>query len=483
MGGQAKSAAGRSDAAKRPVFVDKLARSALALFFRRIEVVGLEQVPVDRPVVFVGNHINGLIDPAMLVAYLPVKPRFLAKSTLWSHPLIRPFLELAAAIPVYRREDPGVDATKNAETFAACHAALAAGGAIALFPEGRSHNEPNLVPLKTGVSRIVLDAERAYGGLGIRIVPVGLTFEDKTRFRSRVLMQVGSPLDAAPELELYASDPKAAVRSLTDRIRRALAAVTLNFPSWDEAHLIQRAAELYQRPTAELPAELELERRFKLSQVFIDGYQSLKQRFANRMGRLADAVREYDELLTFYRLSDRQVAASYPSRQVLFFALNSLVLLVARLPLAALGTLLSIVPYHAVRWAAPRLGRDADQIATYKVFGSLLFYPAAWVGEALLVGSRWGTRMGILVLVAAPISAYFALRFHQRRDYFLRESRAYLFLRSGRRAVVDLRRRRGEILADLEELAGLYQEEMPQAPTPKAQSSNTVPSASNGSAQ
>lgn len=449
----------RSAATARPRLVDKLARLFMTVFFRQIEVAGLERVPVDQPVVFVGNHINGLIDPSMLVAFLPIKPRFLAKSTLWSQPLIRPFLELAAAIPVYRREDPGVDASKNAETFAACHAALAAGGALALFPEGRSHNEPTLVPLKTGVSRIVLDAERAYGGLGIRIVPVGLTFEDKTRFRSRVLMQVGEPLDAAPELELYGSDPQAAVRSLTDRIRHALAAVTLNFPSWDEAHLIQRAAELHQRPTAELPAELELERRFALSQVFIDGYRSLKERFAEKVEQLADAVREYDSLLTFYRLSDRQVASSYPSRGVVLFALNSLLLLAVRLPLAVLGTVLSIVPYHAVAWAARRFGHNVDETATYKLFGSLVFYPLAWLGEALLAGSFWGARMGILVLVLAPICAFFALRFHQRRDHFLRESRAYLFLKSGRRAVAELRRRRGEILAGLEELARLYQDE------------------------
>ena len=184
-------------------------------------MAGAGRIPRDRPLVLVANHVNGLIDPLLLIGPLPdlpAPPRFLAKSTLWKNPLVRPFLELAGAIPVYRRQDEGADPAKNADTFARCHELLAKGGALALFPEGTSHSDPALKPLKTGAARIVLEAERKFPGIGTRIVPVGLLFDAKQTFRSRVLVQVGEPIDPAPEIALGAQDPIAAARALTARI-------------------------------------------------------------------------------------------------------------------------------------------------------------------------------------------------------------------------------------------------------------------------
>jgi hypothetical protein len=56
----------------------------------------------------------------------------------------------------------------------------------------------------------------------VQIVPVGLSFEAKWRFRSRVRVQLGAPLDPQPESDLYAVEPRAAVRVLTRRIEVGL---------------------------------------------------------------------------------------------------------------------------------------------------------------------------------------------------------------------------------------------------------------------
>jgi glycerol-3-phosphate O-acyltransferase/dihydroxyacetone phosphate acyltransferase len=136
-------------------FMGAVARLVLEIFFREVEVVGAERIPAGRPLVLVANHVNGLIDPLLLLGPLPVMPRFLAKSTLWKIAPVRPFLDLAGAIPVYRRQDEGsnpskFDPGKNAETFTRAEELLAKGGALALFPEGTSHSDPSLKPLKTG---------------------------------------------------------------------------------------------------------------------------------------------------------------------------------------------------------------------------------------------------------------------------------------------------------------------------------------------
>src|SRR5881296_1422276 len=89
----------------------------LRIFFRRIEVAGLERVPRTGPVIFVLNHPSGLIDPAFLVCLAPRRVSFLAKAPLFRMPIVAAFARAFEAIPVHRRQDEGTDPSKNRETF------------------------------------------------------------------------------------------------------------------------------------------------------------------------------------------------------------------------------------------------------------------------------------------------------------------------------------------------------------------------------
>jgi glycerol-3-phosphate O-acyltransferase/dihydroxyacetone phosphate acyltransferase len=437
-------------------FLAVFARLLLGVFFRRVEVAGAEKIPHGRPMVFVGNHVNSLFDPALLLAYLPIAPRFLAKSTLWKHPIVRPFIELASAIPVFRRQDEGVDASKNADTFTRCHEVLRDGGTIAIFPEGRSHDEPALVPLKTGVSRIVLEAEAKYGGIGSCIVPVGLTFDDKTRFRSRALVHVGVPIEPAPEIALYAEDKENAVRSLTARVHEGLEAVTLNYPSWKEARLIRQAAEIYTRPVDHGPAELALGATFPLHQDFIEGYQELLAKAPHEVEAAAAAMRDYADDLKELKLEDAQVASLYPAWLVWGFVGKSLLLLLFFLPLGLLGTLINFLPYQLAGIAARKVAPSPDTLATYKLFASFFLYPLAWLGLAFAAYRAAGPWAALAALAAGPISGLFAVRYHQRQDYFFRQVRAFLLLRSGTLSVAELKQKREKVLAAIRGLVEIY---------------------------
>jgi 1-acyl-sn-glycerol-3-phosphate acyltransferase len=436
-----------------------LVRLILKVFFREVEVVGADRIPRDRPLVLVANHVNGLIDPLLLWGPLPVVPRFLAKSTLWKIAPVRPFLELAQAIPVYRRQDEGSDVSKNAETFARSHELLGQGGVLALFPEGKSHSEPFLQPLKTGAARIVLEAEQKFPGLAMRIVPIGLLFDAKQAFRSRALVQVGEPIDPSPEIEGMKMDPAAAVRTLTARIDEALKDVTLNYETWENARLVARAADLYRRRAPELPGRGRLSESITFQRAFLEGYQDLRSRHPEKVAAVARAVRNYDRLLHACGVRDDQVGAAYPPSPVLRFVLRALLRLLLHLPIAIVGTLLTWPVYRLVGEIVKRATRDPDQIATLKVFGALILFPLAWILEGWLV-SRYlgGCWLGAAVTLTAPFTAYGALLFHDQRAVFWKEARAYLLLRTRRRLAAELKARREEVLRQVEELQDLYEE-------------------------
>ena len=185
---------------------------ALKLFFRRIETVNSESVPTGTGVIFVMNHPNGLIDPALVFVALPRRISFLAKSTLFRMPVISFLLKTVEALPVYRKLDAGEDVSKNQETFQAAQERLRSGGSIALFPEGVSHNSPKLLPMKTGAARIALGAVSMGEPLDLRIVPVGLYYTSKTTFRIEALLHFVHAFRVEPVVLVVGQPPRAAVK-------------------------------------------------------------------------------------------------------------------------------------------------------------------------------------------------------------------------------------------------------------------------------
>src|SRR5215210_890478 len=232
---------------------------ALRLFFRRIETSREALVPASGALVFVLNHPNGLIDPALVFTALPRRISFLAKSTLFPLPVVGWLLRTVEALPLYRRADPGEDVSQNLRTFEACRRLLLRGRCIALFPEGISHNSTKLMPVKTGAARIALGAAVP----GLKIVPVGLYYTSKTSFRGEALLRFGEALDV-PRIGMdeHGEPPREAVRELSARIEEALRGVTLNVESEEQLDAARKAERLFSSVYEGLNVRLPLAERF-----------------------------------------------------------------------------------------------------------------------------------------------------------------------------------------------------------------------------
>jgi len=455
-------------AGPRPWLV-RLARTLVRVFFRSIELVGGERVPASGPLLVVANHHNSLVDPALVLAELPRAPSFLAKSTLWGMPGLRVLLDAAASIPVYRRQDSGEDTARNQETFARCHELLAAGGAVALFPEGISHDAPRLASLKTGAARIALEAGARFAPLGLRILPVGLVFDAKGKFRSRALLRVGAPFEPRAEQQRYAEDPVAAVRALTERIRRELEGVTLNYPEHEEPSLFDRASEVWSTGEKPLPARVALAEAFRLRQNLIASYERLRERHPEQVARARELAARYEAGLRRLGLRDDHVAARYPLASVGRFLAGTLSLLLFWLPFAAIGILLNWIPYQIVRLLSLQTASQ-DLPATYKLLGGFVFYPVAWALEGALAGSLLGVAAGLAVAALGPLTGYAAMLFHERYEHLIDESAAYLLRLVRRRRVRELRAERSALRGELDRLAALDRD-APPAERPRDEAS------------
>jgi glycerol-3-phosphate O-acyltransferase/dihydroxyacetone phosphate acyltransferase len=390
-----------------------LAEALVRLYYPARAVEGAERIPAGVPLVFVLNHPNGLLDPLLLRVALGIPARFLAKSTLFANPFGRLAMDAFDSIPIYRAHEvpkearPG-DAGRNEESFARCRAVLASGGALALFPEGTSHSDAQLRPLKTGAARIALSAEAQNGGGGVTVVPVGLYYERKARFRSAVLLVVGEPIAIAPRLAAYRADERAAVGALTDAIDARLDEVVLQAETRELLTGIARVARWTAAP-GDLAAQHERAREM------VAAYGRLRAQDPARVDAIAGEARAYARALRRLGVRDPwalELAALRPGTVAGAFARLALAA-----PVALLGAAMSWLPYRLAGRVAARVTRDEDILGTVKLIAGATFLTLAWVAEATAAALLWGPRWAAPVFALAVGSGYVALWFgEEARD-------------------------------------------------------------------
>jgi glycerol-3-phosphate O-acyltransferase/dihydroxyacetone phosphate acyltransferase len=379
--------------------VTALCAIVLRIFFRRIEIAAMENVPVSGGVIFAVNHPNGLVDPLFLLCFAPRPVSFLAKAPLFGYPLIGWMVRQLDTIPVYRKQDNV--AGSNEKTFSRAREIVAKSGSIAIFPEGTTHSDSKLRELKTGAARIALGC-----GCPLKIVPTGIYYTAKQTFRSSALMYFGAPIDVAPVPPAAPAsngepDP-IAVEQLTEQIERALNDVTLQADTNAALELIARAEKIFSGGGTSLADELELRRRF------VAGYSYLRERDPARLERLASEVAQIDA----------EVVEAQQHR------LSSLWLLIL-LPIALLGAIIQWPTYRLIGILANRFSRGEDEVvATIKCIGALVFYPLTWLAIAALVATRAGIVAGLLTLIILPILGYIALRVFELLDDIIGRLRA-----------------------------------------------------------
>ncbi len=426
-------------------------RLLLKLYFREVRVLGLERVPAEGPLLVLSNHVNSLLDPLVLACVLPRPPRFLAKAPLFRHPLVAPFLRAMRALPVYRRADGEGDTARNAATFEACEHALLDGDCIALFPEGVSHSEPRLQPLRTGAARITGRAFRK--GAAVVVVPVGLHFSARAVFRSEVVAVAGS---AVPYRDLAwgEGDAPGAVRAFTARVAEALGAVTVNADRWEDLQQVEALRPLALEAAGVAPETVDpLEVRGALLQRF---YEARLERPAE-VAALLHTARRYARWLRALALRDEDVArGEIPAGRALRYAAGRFAALAAGYPPALYGRAFHLVPYVLTGLAGRLLARTEDTASTFKIYAGLLFYPASYALQLALAAQALGPWWAAAAGAAAVPCGLWALRYYERREAFVRAAWAFLALRTRTRLATHLEGLRAELLCALRPLAALY---------------------------
>ncbi len=377
----------------------------VGLFFRRVQVSGIDRVPKAGGGILIAWHPNGLVDPALIISCFPRQVVFGARHGLFKWPIVGRLMRALGTVPIYRASDlkHADDETRrrgNQKSLDAMAQAVCDGGFAALFPEGVSHDDPFLQVLKTGAARLYYRAKQICDETGIPpvIVPVGLHYDNKTAFRSEALVEFHAPLELPHELlaPIPEGDDEALRRrsgELMNLLEPVLQEVTHATESWELNQLMNRVrslmrAERAKRAGVSLKAPDMLERNLGMARVWKAYYVRMKSE-PERVRALLDRVAAYDDALREVKLADDDLDKPPPieSRWLpLILAVQAAFVFLVFPPVLVLGALINAAPYFLTNVISRLASRQYKDTATVKLLAGIVLFPLAWSVAALLVG-------------------------------------------------------------------------------------------------
>jgi 1-acyl-sn-glycerol-3-phosphate acyltransferase len=186
-------------------------RAFLNLYFGQIITQGLEYLPESGPVVLAPKHFSRW-DPLVL-ALLSTEPlRFMTNANQFEG-FQGWLIERLGAFPVDLNHP-------KVSSFRCAIELLQAGKKLVMFPEGGIVRDQPLRSLKTGLARLVLQAEAMTPeGLAIPIVPIALGYDPGAYQGARIFIHISPPLYAQ---EYRQENDKQTAIALTQALQDAL---------------------------------------------------------------------------------------------------------------------------------------------------------------------------------------------------------------------------------------------------------------------
>ncbi|KAL1917200.1 uncharacterized protein VTP21DRAFT_4856 [Calcarisporiella thermophila] len=395
--------------------VTGLSRASLWSFFRDVYVIGEENIPVDQPALF--THSNMIVDPAVIACTLPHgrKVHMWAKDSLFRNKILGGIIRNGGVVPVDRT-------TKNNQLlFRSTFEVLALGEMVCVFPEGTSSTLPSMLEFKDGISWAALeyikylkentpqDITSSYQYKPAVIVPVCITYPQKSKYRSVVIITYGKPIKIDSYVEDFFKDPRPTVKRLTADVYAAVRRIGINAPNWDAWH----AADISRQLLFSSPHAFDTHYLLVPPEDFIPLTQSLIDFFVE-MAPNAPEVAELQKLLLRYRNILMQLRirddhlykaqrtgleAKRVSRQTGLQALKSL----AQFPLFAHALLVHLPVYILAKRAEQREIYEEVR-AQDKIFTGLALLPLLYLVLGFIIWWWWWRPYALLGLAVASLT-------------------------------------------------------------------------------
>ncbi|GBC05154.1 hypothetical protein RclHR1_06060012 [Rhizophagus clarus] len=309
----------------------------------------------------------------------------------------------------------------HSEVYSAVYNHFSKSQCVAIFPEGTSHDNEHMLSLKYGCAVMSLGylASKEPDAFGkerkLKIVPCGLNFFNRHRFRSRVFIDVGQPIEIEQRLvDLYKSGgdgKRQACQELLKTIQTSLSELTVNAPDYNTLLFFKTASRLYRE---NLPNELSFSKKLELLRKIAKKYTANIPP-TDEARKLKNDVVFYIQKLRSHRLSPPHMSTTPAS---LFLYLPLLVILF-------ISTMPGLILFSPIGVIAKYVGKKQGENAMLYDDNSLAI--TRWPGRDVI--ATWKMMTGLVLFITfdiiySIIMVHFIRRYdlyeiHYRKDVFM----------------------------------------------------------------
>ncbi len=412
------------------------------IFYRRVIVLGRENINPDHHLIFAPNHQNALMDALAVLFTHKGQPVFLARADIFKKKAVASILYFLKILPVYRIRDGFSSLKGNDEIFIKTIDVLKNKDGLVILPEGDHAGFRRLRQLKKGICRVAFQSDEATDyKLNIKIIPVGLEFSNYSRFRQVLTVVYGKPIEVSEFYDLYKVSPERALNELRNKLSSEMKSNMVHIDSEEDYEAID---ELRVMINGKYSDDIKYPKLFRDRNLIqkLNILKTSNPSVYERICSLSLLVRNKSkELKTDYRLLEKK-------KHPLGWLIAGLLGLVVTFPFFLYGNIFTLT-FLELPTLQTRKIRDPQFVASVKYGVSLvlafIFLPLYLVLSLIIFASWW---VGLLIFLTLPLSGIFAWNYNLQlrriiggfrvRTYIKTQNKEFDTLRKNYKELVDL---------------------------------------------
>ena len=376
------------------------------IFYRKVIVLGIENINPGDHLIFAPNHQNALMDALAVLFTHKGQPVFLARADIFRKRLIAGLLYFLKILPVYRIRDGYGSLRENDEIFNKTIDVIKHKNGLVILPEGDHAGYRRLRQLKKGICRVAFQADEASGfSLKIKIIPVGIEFSNYARYRQVLTVVYGKPIEVSQYHDLYREAPERALNELRSRLSAEIKQVMVHIDSVEDYEAID---ELRSIINGKYSDDIKYPKLFR-DRSLIERLNNLKIKdpeIYNKICSLSLRVKHRaEELCISYRLLEKK-------KHSLGWLLAGLAVLFITFPVWLLGNLFTLT-FLTLPELQIRKTRDVQFHSSLRYGLSLalaLIFMPVYLIVSLIIFSPWW--LALIIFTTIPVSGIFAWNYN-----------------------------------------------------------------------
>lgn len=382
--------------------------------FYRIEVRGRENLPTGAPFIVTPNHENALVDAVIAVTTVGDQPYSIARAGAFQNPLVSKILDRLRMFPIYRPQDGMENMYKNDEIMKNIIQRIKEGERILIYPEGNQIMTRQLRPLKKGVFRMALTAEKESDwNLGLSLVPTGVVYEEHAKMGRHVVISFGKPIRIEDYYDPENFNEARLMKQLSQILFDEMRLLMMDIPS-DEYNKTIEALRILYVPQALKSNGIRLKsytEKWKYDQSFTQSFLALEDSDKPRLDKIKAQVQSLQEEA---KRRNQRLPLFAKSNWPILPQLAEFVLLLATFPIFFLGFIFNVVPYKLGQTLAYKVFKHKNFEATGLFFFGLLTHTVWYFIFLILVGLSTQWFIGAYFVALMFATGKFAFLYSQR---------------------------------------------------------------------